>query len=397
VVDDDRQVLVAERHDVAGLELVERHPVGEAGAPPALDVQAERGAGLSLPLHDLEDLIPGCRGHFDRYHRSVSTSKSPPARKSSCWSSGHPPRVPRGPNQFNYAAAVGRPMCRLFGMLSSRPETAESWLVRSDRSLLAQSNVSPETAQTDGWGIAWFTDGGRTRVEKGPRGAFAPEERERFVRAAADASGDLVIGHLRHASNPLRLPPERLIGLENSQPFSTHTALFGHNGSIPFPTETRPFLGLHEPQVKGVNDSEVLFWLLHRNAEETGDVLGAYVRTVEDLVRVWQSVGHPKIPAFSGLNVLYSRGPNELWAFCLWTGDHGTGLFDPSRRYYEMTYQARPHRLIVGSEPFDADRGAWTSLPSGSYVRARREAQHVELTVGRIPIPVGLETGPPAT
>ncbi|MFY9717031.1 MAG: class II glutamine amidotransferase [Thermoplasmata archaeon] len=288
-------------------------------------------------------------------------------------------------------------MCRLFGILSSRAEPAETWLVRSDRSLLAQSNASPATAQTDGWGVGWFTDGGRSRVEKGVGGAFQPGERERFVRAAADASGSLVVGHLRHASNPLGLPHERLLALENSQPFGTHTTLFTHNGSIPFPNETRPFLGKHESQVQGVNDSEVLFWLLFRNAEETGDVLGAYVRTVEDLVRVWQGVGRPSVPAFSGLNVLFSRGPDELWAFCLWTGDHGTGLLDDGRRYYEMTYQAHPHRVIVGSEPFDGDPGAWTTLAGGSYLVARRVGPRVEHTVGRIPLPAGLEIGPPGT
>ncbi|MGP8078742.1 MAG: class II glutamine amidotransferase [Thermoplasmata archaeon] len=288
-------------------------------------------------------------------------------------------------------------MCRLFGMLSSRADPAEAWLVRSDRSLLAQSNASPATAQTDGWGIGWFTDGGRTRVEKGTGGAFQPEERDRFARAAADSSGGLVVGHLRHASNPLNLARERLIALENSQPFATHSVLFAHNGSIPFPNETRPFLGVHEPKVRGVNDSEVLFWLLVRHAEETGDVLGAYVRTVEDLVRVWQGLGRPAVAPFSGLNVIFTRGPNELWAFCRWTGDHGSGLLDPSRRYYEMAYQAHPHRVIVGSEPFDGDRPAWTALPGGSYLVARRDAQRVSLTVGRIPLPAGLEIAPPAT
>ena len=47
-------------------------------------------------------------------------------------------------------------MCRLFGLLSTQPESAEPWLVHSDRSLLAQSNHSPGEAQRDGWGIAWY-------------------------------------------------------------------------------------------------------------------------------------------------------------------------------------------------------------------------------------------------
>jgi predicted glutamine amidotransferase len=288
-------------------------------------------------------------------------------------------------------------MCRLFGLLTNRDEKATPWLVRSDRSLLRQSNVTPETAQKDGWGIGWFTDDGRARVEKGAGPAYAEGERERFVKAAEDADGPLVLGHLRHASNPLNLPPEQLIGLVNCQPFDTHTTMFVHNGSIPFPTETRPFLGLHEPKVKGVNDSEVLFWLLVRNTEEHGDPLGGFVRTVEDLVRVWEAEGRPAIPPFSGLNILFSRGPDELWAFAQWTGDHGAGLIDQHRRYFELAYAATPHRVVVGSEPFDGQPGTWRSLPSGYYLSAKRENGHVTVMTGRTPIPDSLELRPPPT
>jgi predicted glutamine amidotransferase len=293
-----------------------------------------------------------------------------------------------------YASRVDGGMCRLFGLLTTRNDVPETWLVRADRSLLAQAHASPETAQRDGWGVGWFTDGGRTRVVKGVHGAFEEGERDRFLAAAKASAPPLVIGHLRHASNPLGLPSERLLGLENSQPFETHAQLFAHNGAIPFPTETRPLLGVHEGSVRGVNDSEVLFWLMVRNTEETHDPLRGYLQSVEDLVRIWQGLGRPKVPPFSGLNVLYAPGPGELWAFCLWTGDHGAGLLDPGRRYYEMAYQATPHRIVVGSEPFDGEKGAWTSLASGSYVRAVRDGEHVRVTPGTIPIPRALEVGP---
>ncbi len=286
-------------------------------------------------------------------------------------------------------------MCRLFGLLSARDESAEPWLVRADRSLLAQANVTPETAQRDGWGIGWFEDGGRARVEKGVGQASSDAERPRYLAAARDADGPLVIGHLRHASNPLNLPPERLLGLENSQPFEGHTTLFAHNGAISFPTETRPMLGVYEPKVRGVNDSEVLFWLLVRNTSEIQDPLLGFAHTVEDLVRVWEGLHEPAIPPFSGLNVLFSRGPEELWAFCLWTGDHGTGLFDSHRRYYEMTYQAHPHRVVVGSEPFDREPAVWKSLPTGSYLHAHRNGQKVDVQVGPIPLPASLRLRPP--
>jgi predicted glutamine amidotransferase len=287
-------------------------------------------------------------------------------------------------------------MCRLFGLLSATEESPEPWLVRSDRSLLLQSNV-PDHAQKDGWGIGWLSDGGRARVEKGTGCAALDGERERFVQAARDADGPIVLGHLRHASNPLHLPHEQLIGLENSQPFDTHTTLFVHNGGIPFPVETKPFLGLHEPKVKGVNDSEVLFWLLVRNTEEHGDPVTGFARSVEDLVRVWEAMGRPEIPPFSGLNVLFSRGPDELYAFCQWTGDHGEGLLDETRRYFELAYQGNAHRVVVGSEPFDGAKGEWKSLVSGEFLYARRENGRVRVTTGRTPIPGSLELRPPPT
>jgi len=288
-------------------------------------------------------------------------------------------------------------MCRLLGLLTGQDDRAETWLVRSDRSLLRQSHASPERAQRDGWGIAWYTEGGRTHIEKGVRGAFEPSERERFLAAARASSPPLVIGHVRHASNPLGLPPDQLLGAENSQPFDTHTLLFAHNGAIPFPRETRPLLGPYEGRPRGINDSEVLFWLFVRNTDETHDPLRGFAQSVEDLVRVWQGLGRPKVAPFSGLNALYAPSSRELWAFCLWTGDHGAGLLDPSRRFYEMTYRADPHRLLVGSEPFDAERSAWTPLPSGSYVHGVRDGISVELTRGTIPLPTALDLGPAPT
>jgi predicted glutamine amidotransferase len=277
-------------------------------------------------------------------------------------------------------------MCRLLGMLAAEPQSAEHWLVKSDRSLLAQSNASSETAQKDGWGVGWFDEHGRSRVERGTGGAFEDGERERFVRTAAVANGTLVLGHLRHASNPLNLTREQLLGPLNSQPFDTHTSLFAHNGAIPFPNETRPFLGVHEKEVKGVNDSEVLFHLIQRHNQEMNDPHRAYVRAVEDLIRIWVAVGRPLEAPYSGLNVLYSTSPNELWAFCLARGDHGCGLLDAGRPYYEMTYHDEPHRLIVGSEPFDGTPGGyWKPLPSGTYLHARKVAERVVVEIAPLP------------
>ena len=286
-------------------------------------------------------------------------------------------------------------MCRLFGLLGGPMTPAEPWLDGTDRSLLAQSDTSPDTRQSDGWGIAWYPATRVPRIEKGIGGAYEPRERERFVAAAKRAMGPVVLGHLRHASNPLELPRERLIGLENSQPFVHGGILFAHNGSIPLPRQTRALLGKFEERVQGVNDSEILFWLLVKHTEEIGDPLGAYSRTVADLVRVWSENGRPDGGPYSGLNVIFTRGPNELWAFCHWLGDHGSCFFEPAKPYYEMTFAADAKHVVVGSEPFDSTRKDWRTLSNGQYLVANAAGGLVGVKTG--PIPSLVPTAPSPT
>jgi predicted glutamine amidotransferase len=278
-------------------------------------------------------------------------------------------------------------MCRLFGLLGNGRTPAEPWLLDTDRSLLRQADVSAETCQADGWGIGWFSDRRDIRVERGVGGAASPNEVERFRTAARAAHGPLAIAHLRKASNPMDLPRERLIGFENTQPFVHDSTMFAHNGMIPFPRETRAFLGEFEPMVKGVNDSEVLFWLLARHLGSAQDPVQAYAGTVADLVRVWRDKGSPEGGPYSGLNVIFSRGPNELWAFCQSLGDHGSALMDKTRPYYQMAYLADAKQVVVGSEPFDGTRTDWRPLSNGEYLVAQASHGLVAVRTGPIPPP----------
>ncbi|HTT25426.1 MAG TPA: class II glutamine amidotransferase [Thermoplasmata archaeon] len=276
-------------------------------------------------------------------------------------------------------------MCRLLGLIGSSPTPAEAWLVASDRSLLVQAHASDEMAQRDGWGIAWFAGPGAARVEKGTGGAAEPGERERFKEVAGRATGPVVVGHLRHASNPMNLPKARLIGPENSQPFSLGRTVFAHNGAIPLPRETRPRLGALEEKVQGVNDSEVLFLLLAHHLEETKDPVQAYARCVADLNAVWLEHGRPTPLPYTGLNVVLTRGPEELWAFCHWQGEHGTAFFDTGRPYYQMAYRANAQHALFGSEPFDG-RPDWRTLSNGEYAYAQLVHGLVAVETGKIPL-----------
>ncbi len=282
-------------------------------------------------------------------------------------------------------------MCRLFGLLGNGRSTAEPWLATSERSLLRQSDASSAQIQTDGWGIAWVTPGEPRHLEKGIRGAHEPGEIERFRAAAHRARGPLVMAHLRKASNPMKLPEDRLRALENSQPFAFRQTLFAHNGSIFFPRETRPLLGAYEEKVQGINDSEILFLLLLKRLDEIPEPVAAYSRVMADLFRVWQERGSPRGGPYSGLNVLFSRGPEELFAFCNSRGEHGTGLLDTSAPYYQMAYRADPREVVVASEPCDANASGWKPLVNGQYLHARVERGLVGLRTGTIPLPPELK------
>jgi predicted glutamine amidotransferase len=275
----------------------------------------------------------------------------------------------------------------LLGYLGPPDGSSEEWFLRSDRALLAQADHDPDHLQDDGWGIAWY---GKPEsdviVRKGIRGAFRPEERPAFVAASRAARGPVIVGHLRHASNPLKLPPTQLIALENSQPFSHAGSVFAHNGAIYLPTETRTRLGGLSDRVQGVNDSEILFWLLTRWAEELDNPVEAYAQTVRDLWEVWQQNGRPPSGPYGGLNIIWTRAPNELWAFCHWRGEHGTGLFATETPYYEMTYRRVGNAVVVASEPFDTQSGKWSKIPNGTYVHVEGSDGHVSLVTGAIPL-----------
>jgi predicted glutamine amidotransferase len=275
-------------------------------------------------------------------------------------------------------------MCRLFGLLGGPKLAAKPYLAESDRSLLVLSHVSEERAQRDGWGILWYENSRSPRIEKGVGGAFEPDERPRFERAAAAAHGPLVIGHIRRASNPMGLPHARLLAIENSQPFSYEGTIFAHNGEVCLPRETRPRLGKWESRLKGVNDSEVFFWLLTKHLEEVGDPLAAYRRTREELEEVWVASGKRTKEPYTGLNVLFSRGPNELWAFCHWRGEHGSALLAKDQPYFRMGYRTDTRSLLVGSEPFASTLHDWTPLQNGEYLSAQVASGLVGVKTGRI-------------
>lgn len=296
-------------------------------------------------------------------------------------------------------------MCRLFGILSEEPVHVGPWLLDAPIPFVKQANIDPHELQGEGWGIAWYGARGSNapRVVKGPEAVYEPAQLAKFRETARALCAPLVIAHLRKASNPMGLPREKLVAMENTQPFLSGDSIFAHNGWIPHPQETKPRTGPRAREIHGLNDSEVLQQLFLHELEAGLAPPAAYVRTMVVLQEVWEEQGRPPRGPYGGLNFLFAPSRDELWAFCHYAGEHGSCLSGLPRPYYEMSYRRTGSTVLVTSEPMDRDLDHWTPLRSGEFLRARLVRGKLEVEHGQVagipayPLPGGPGPEPGST
>lgn len=238
-------------------------------------------------------------------------------------------------------------MCRLLAQISTAKASAEPYLSGSACSLLAQSGMDPKRLQPDGWGVASYDERGRPVVAKSPLAAY--DEPERF-RQASRAASRIVLAHIRHASNPRGLPRERLLGPENTQPFSHGRFAFAHNGTVELPDRLADRLGPYKERIRGVNDSEVYFYQLVRALETDPAPERAFEACLEEL---WSLPGAEERRPHQGLNVAVSDG-ERLIAFCHYPPIGAPG-FCSSREWGRMSFLETGDRLVVASESLGPD------------------------------------------
>ena len=304
-------------------------------------------------------------------------------------------------------------MCRLFGQISLRERNAADLLVGSEFSLLKQSSLNKKSLQKDGWGLVWlrspfgrYPEGieiprrgtakrrlnGGWDVVKSARPVF--EEKARFSAAARGAESPLIIAHIRRASNPKKLRPSRLNKPENSQPFSHDGLVFAHNGTLNIPDEVARTLGRLAGNLKGVNDSEVLFWLFVKTWEVslreiprrgTGKKPGrdrwrkVFRRMISRIESVWDSIPKEKRKfkaPYSGLNFLASDG-RVLAAQSFYDRPDGKSLCGQGRPYFEMCYRVSEGRVAVASEPLDNSPG-WRPIPNRHLLVVEKKRESLD-------------------
>jgi len=272
-------------------------------------------------------------------------------------------------------------MCRLFGMLSVDPLNAGKYLVEDECSLLAQSKADPKRLQGDGWGVGYYVNDA-PRLVKSPNPVYT--EFDRFVSVVKGATSKLIVAHIRRASNPRGLPRERLISIENSQPFMYGNYFFAHNGVVNIPDEVTDCLDEWRGRLRGFNDSEVYFWYIMREMENGATFPGALQRFAETLSDLWQRNRHKypdKKRPYIGLNTMLSDG-KRLYAYCKYEEEDESrrSLCSGDQPVLQMSYLIKPESLIVSSEKTSREED-WKILRSGQLMVAEVSGRAVKVEI----------------
>jgi len=272
-------------------------------------------------------------------------------------------------------------MCRITAILSAAQAAHPDLLCEGPRSLLAQGEV-PSRPQDDGWGIARLDSRGKALLARSPRPARLQKQ---YFRRAAAAPARAVLAHLRDASNPGKLPKARLLGLPNTQPFAGEGLIFGHNGTLFIKDEIRSLLGKYAARVKGINDSEVLFWQVVKMLDAYGDPALALEMALDEIRTVWVSCRgkYPKFKApYRGLN-LYLAGPDSLTVLCHWPGGNKPALLTKGWKFGQVAWRKEKYRVVFSSEPADA-RPGWRKMNDSEIASASVKGGRLQLSFRRI-------------
>ena len=266
-------------------------------------------------------------------------------------------------------------MCRMIGYISVDKISPIKYLYDSECSLYVQA---VKGKQKDGWGLGYYIDN-TLKVIKDPHTVY--KKKDNFLKIINSVKSDLLIAHVRNASNPRNLPHEKLISYENTQPFFYKNYVFVHNGTVRV-VEIENKLGKYKGLVKGVNDSELYFYLFIKYLEEEKSVPEALKQTEKTMWDTFKEIDREIKNPFSSLNMIFSDG-EKLYAF-----NRYQELYDKKSICYgdapifRMTYLYNGNILVVASERTNDDK--WKLMDNNELLIAERKNNKIKYTIEKI-------------
>lgn len=197
-------------------------------------------------------------------------------------------------------------MCRLYEFRSNALRKVECELIRSQNSLLAQSQRDERgEANPHGWGLATY-NGALPDVV---RQAEPASESEAFRWEAAKVHSCSVLAHVRRATIGR-------VEVVNTHPFTHGEWSFAHNGNLGAFEGLRPRLlngmgELHQNAIQGDTDSEHVFhWLISLVEKERSETILKTVQRAILQLRQWSL--QEDAEAEFALNIMLTRANHSI-------------------------------------------------------------------------------------
>jgi predicted glutamine amidotransferase len=255
-------------------------------------------------------------------------------------------------------------MCRWIAY-RGRPIFLESLLFEPENSLISQSlrcRKADVATNGDGFGIGWYG----ARETPGVYRETLPAWNDRNLRSLAHhIQSPLFFGHVRASTGTATA---RI----NCHPFHHEKWLFMHNGQIGGYERLRRRLDQLLPDAlyaarQGTTDSEFFFYLLFANGLEQDPVaaLARSVAQVEEVMRA-STIDEP-----FRLTAALTDGAR---IFAIRYASDGK---PPS-----LYWCGRGDRLMIVSEPLDAEAHEWNDVPSGHVLVAETDVRVAPFTAG---------------
>ncbi len=260
-------------------------------------------------------------------------------------------------------------MCRMFFISSKKTIPTQALLyytIEAEKSILKQSEFNPKRLQKDGWGIGFFNKK-TPQIYKSPKSIYNEKEKLKDIITEIETSSFII--HIRRASNPRKIDPKKLISLQNTQPYYTDSLIFTHNGTLNIVDEIYENLGKYKKFVKGLNDSEVLFWHVVKNIDAYGNISQAILAARREINTVWISVKNSykqfKQP-YTGLNIfIYEK--TKFYALCDFKLENEIySLMTPGWEYGRYALKRDKDTFIISSEPLDGEE--WEKINHNTLV-----------------------------
>ena len=257
-------------------------------------------------------------------------------------------------------------MCRLYGLISCHPRKVECDLIRSQHSLLHQSEhdyTGNKNAQ--GWGLENY-DKDKLKLFKQPKAAF---DSVAFRWQAAKIHSKQVISHIRRAT-------VGIVSAENTHPFVHNGLILAHNGHIDHfdIIKNKILSAITEEEAKliqGTTDSEYILAYLHHiyNQDPKAKLATILTLGLQQIIQMTEEVDPSKE---SALNIVFSNG-KEMAASC-----YNRSLYLVEREAVhpcqvcngELHINEKPksfRSVVVASEPITTDE-KWLEIPNNSII-----------------------------